>query len=269
MLYLNKAEEEKKLFLIVCVRFCCTMRKTQASTSFVFVFALIFHFFLIISKTFCLLPDARNNQTSATRQAGNGSKMRVLALFSSATNDLGIDSRLGASILQLASEEALQLYNVSVKLVVRVDESVCDGLNKLPNIAADEYFFALEQQTKCANKCFDDVNDQNIMKSNKNTSNSIENWRTMRQSNDLAALDAYLSAIGKRRKRFSVVEEELDSSIAKLDAIIGPSCDFLVDLIARMAAYWHVPIYSVSSVSDQFSRKDIYKTLTRLSPSMG
>lgn len=60
---------------------------------------------------------------------------------------------------------------------------------------------------------------------------------------------------------------EAQKNKAQIDAIIGPSCDFLVDLIARMAAYWRTPIYSVASVSSRFARKDIYSTLTRLSPS--
>lgn len=52
-----------------------------------------------------------------------------------------------------------------------------------------------------------------------------------------------------------------------IDAIIGPSCEFLVDLIARMAAYWRAPIYSVTSIGTKFSKKSVFSTLTRLSPS--
>ncbi|RWS29140.1 atrial natriuretic peptide receptor 1-like protein [Leptotrombidium deliense] len=54
----------------------------------------------------------------------------------------------------------------------------------------------------------------------------------------------------------------------KVSAFIGPSCDFALEQVGRMASYWNIPVFTAGGWSLQFSDKNIFKTLTRLSFSL-
>jgi atrial natriuretic peptide receptor A len=51
-------------------------------------------------------------------------------------------------------------------------------------------------------------------------------------------------------------------------AIFGPACDYALDQVARMAGYWNIPIFTAGGMSIDFTNKEIYPTLTRLSFSL-
>lgn len=53
-----------------------------------------------------------------------------------------------------------------------------------------------------------------------------------------------------------------------IHAIFGPVCVEALDQVARMAAYWDVPIFTAGGFDASFSDKTIYPTLTRLSFSL-
>lgn len=55
----------------------------------------------------------------------------------------------------------------------------------------------------------------------------------------------------------------------KVDVIIGPACSVALDTVARMAAYWNIPIITAGGIGAEFSNKDLYSSLTRLSFSLG
>src|SRR2546421_4151314 len=62
----------------------------------------------------------------------------------------------------------------------------------------------------------------------------------------------------------AVVAEEYFSQ-RKFHAIFGPSCDQALDHVGRLAAFWKLPLFTAGGLSTQFSDKDTYQTLTRLS----
>lgn len=57
--------------------------------------------------------------------------------------------------------------------------------------------------------------------------------------------------------------------LRKVSVFIGPACGVALDACARMASYWNVPIMTAGGVGHEFSRKNIYTTLTRLAFSLG
>jgi guanylate cyclase len=46
---------------------------------------------------------------------------------------------------------------------------------------------------------------------------------------------------------------------------IGPYCNAELDAVAKMAAFWNVPVVGYMASSTIFSDKSIYKTLARVS----
>ncbi|OTF83250.1 atrial natriuretic peptide clearance receptor-like protein [Euroglyphus maynei] len=55
----------------------------------------------------------------------------------------------------------------------------------------------------------------------------------------------------------------------RIDALIGPICTEGLVQVARLASYWKLPLMTAGGVGLQFSDKTIYKTLTRVSFSLG
>ncbi|PAV91714.1 hypothetical protein WR25_23168 isoform F [Diploscapter pachys] len=53
--------------------------------------------------------------------------------------------------------------------------------------------------------------------------------------------------------------------VQKVRAFIGPYCNSELDAVAKMAAYWNVPIVGYMASSNIFADKTIYKTLARVS----
>ncbi|PAV74655.1 hypothetical protein WR25_25652 [Diploscapter pachys] len=53
--------------------------------------------------------------------------------------------------------------------------------------------------------------------------------------------------------------------VQKVRAFIGPYCNSELDAVAKMAAYWNVPIIGYMASSNIFADKAIYKTLARVS----
>ena len=54
-----------------------------------------------------------------------------------------------------------------------------------------------------------------------------------------------------------------------VSAFIGPACSRALDYVARLASYWNVPIFTAGGIGVEFSNKQLYSTLTRLSFSLG
>ncbi|KAI1289818.1 Receptor-type guanylate cyclase gcy-8 [Halotydeus destructor] len=50
-----------------------------------------------------------------------------------------------------------------------------------------------------------------------------------------------------------------------VSAFIGPACSMALDSVARMAAYWNVPLFTAGGISLEFANKRLYSSLTRLS----
>jgi len=57
--------------------------------------------------------------------------------------------------------------------------------------------------------------------------------------------------------------------LRKVSAFIGPACSFALDPVARMASYWNVPVFTGGGIGFEFSRKNIYTSLTRMAFSLG
>ena len=55
---------------------------------------------------------------------------------------------------------------------------------------------------------------------------------------------------------------------SRADAIFGPACDIALDQVARLAAFWKLPVFTAGGWSNQFADKETYRTLTRLSYSL-
>lgn len=54
-----------------------------------------------------------------------------------------------------------------------------------------------------------------------------------------------------------------------VSAFFGPICSLALDPVSRMASYWNVPVFTSGGISYQFSNKQIFTTLTRVSYSLG
>lgn len=203
-----------------------------------------------------------NNDYSQTRSTKSNNvstiQMQILALFSGTSQDLGIDHRLGRQVLELAASRAKQLHPElkGIELIVQSDDTPCTSLNQIPTKLVEYIYQGSSSENGSS------LQEQCSMNTNYETNKECSS-QNLDPENQPDLSDN--SATNKRFKRFL---DENKSWVKRVDAIIGPSCDFLVDLIARMAAYWRTPIYSVTSIDASFSRKDIYSTLTRLSPSV-
>nr|XP_027204126.1 atrial natriuretic peptide receptor 1-like [Dermatophagoides pteronyssinus] len=53
-----------------------------------------------------------------------------------------------------------------------------------------------------------------------------------------------------------------------VSAFLGPICSLALDPVSRMASYWNVPVFTSGGISYQFSNKQIFTTLTRVSFSL-
>ncbi|KAH7645122.1 guanylate cyclase c-like protein 2 [Dermatophagoides farinae] len=56
--------------------------------------------------------------------------------------------------------------------------------------------------------------------------------------------------------------------LRRVTVFIGPSCGLALDPVARMASHWRIPVISSGGPQSQFSNKEIFSTLTRLSFSL-
>lgn len=211
----------------------------------------------------------------------NKTSAKILALFSGTNNDLGLDHRLGRQVLKLAIERAKSLHPnelEDIQLIVQHDDTDCNNLNSLPNWLAEQYYidYQSRESSECGRQKLASIGSG--IDEKKGCSNSDLDGRLLD-----AALESPLdhhsyngSSIGitnihhriKREANRRDVKQTGRWLHRQVDAILGPSCDYLVDLVARMAAFWGKPIYTMTSVGAGFSRKDIYSTLTRLSPSI-
>lgn len=170
----------------------------------------------------------------------NGTRpMRILVLFSGSSDEgLNIDHRLGRQIVKLAAERAQQIHPElgRIQLTVYHDDTGCSRMqSSIPDRVAELYYGTggcERSPTSCSLAAQQEVPEDNGSIDDRSAQTESAGWS------------------------------------AAFDAIIGPICDHLVDSIARMAAYWRTPIYSMGSVSGQFSRKQVYTSLTRLSPSI-
>lgn len=57
--------------------------------------------------------------------------------------------------------------------------------------------------------------------------------------------------------------------LRKVSVLIGPICSRAVDPVGRLASFWKVPLITAGGVGVEFSNKDLFKTLTRISFSLG
>ncbi|KPM02150.1 atrial natriuretic peptide clearance receptor-like protein 1 [Sarcoptes scabiei] len=55
----------------------------------------------------------------------------------------------------------------------------------------------------------------------------------------------------------------------RINAIIGPICSKGLDSVARLASHWNLPLITAGGVGVEFSNKNTFKSLTRLSFSLG
>lgn len=219
--------------------------------------------------------DYIQTTTESTSNNVSSIHMQILALFSGTSQDLGIDHRLGRQILRLATNKAKLLYPElkDIELIVQSDDTPCTSLNLIPSKVV-EYIYI-----NSGNSAGSGLEEEQCSYVNESGFSNISKGAVEKECREDAAysqasgldldLDKQLNlTFTKNKVRRLITSAENNLWIKRVDAIIGPSCDFLVDLIARMAAYWRTPIYSVASISASFSRKDIYSTLTRLSPSV-
>lgn len=54
-----------------------------------------------------------------------------------------------------------------------------------------------------------------------------------------------------------------------VNAFIGPICTKALDAVARLASYWNLPLMTAGGVGVEFSNKKTFKSLTRISFSLG
>lgn len=52
-------------------------------------------------------------------------------------------------------------------------------------------------------------------------------------------------------------------------ALVGPACGAALNSVGRMASHWDVPVFTAGGIEDHFSNKNIFRSLTRLSFSLG
>jgi atrial natriuretic peptide clearance receptor, putative (fragment) len=57
--------------------------------------------------------------------------------------------------------------------------------------------------------------------------------------------------------------------LRKVTAFIGPACSLALNAVARMAAYWNVPILTAGGISEDFRNKKVFASLMRLFFSSG
>lgn len=55
----------------------------------------------------------------------------------------------------------------------------------------------------------------------------------------------------------------------QINVFVGPACIYALDNVARLAAYWNVPVFTAGGSSVEFNDKTLFKTLSRLSFSLG
>lgn len=53
--------------------------------------------------------------------------------------------------------------------------------------------------------------------------------------------------------------------LQKVKAFIGPYCNAEMDAVARMAAFWNIPIIGYMAASNNLADKNAYPTLARIS----
>lgn len=250
--------------------------KLLAGAVFVAVLAASVSFSLSTSKS-QWRKYFRSVEQSSSDEQRNTSEMRILVLFSSTANDLGIDYRIGRHVLKLAIERARKVRpEVSnIELIVHNELADCKELSALPNFVAERFYLS----DKVTAECGGSRQDYALNKSDhlKHIGQSTAEARpepaqclsSTTEEQDSHELDEYFGERSSPDGSGEAAQQaDTYARSKKIDAIIGPSCDTLVDIIARMAAYWRTPMYTVTSINAKFGRKDIYSTLTRLSPSI-
>ncbi|KAG9510122.1 Receptor-type guanylate cyclase gcy-17, partial [Fragariocoptes setiger] len=178
---------------------------------------------------------------------------KILALFGGGERDSVLDFRIGKHVLNIARERASQLYpNLDVQLLYKVDTAECSHLNRLAAQTARIYY--RQKLTKSLNQS---ILDQGELQLSIAETFDYTDYDYVGESQSEYALERnYKQKYGNEREHH-----------AGFDAILGPTCDFMLDLVARMASYWSVPIYNGGAIEASFSHKNVYTTLTRLSPS--
>lgn len=94
--------------------------------------------------------------------------------------------------------------------------------------------------------------------------------------NDIRHLYPNLNFILVARKDNNTCEANILGGIAaelyyqrKVNAFIGPICTKALDTVARLATYWNLPLITAGGVGVEFSNKKTFKSLTRISFSLG
>lgn len=108
---------------------------------------------------------------------------------------------------------------------------------------------------------------------NLNISLSMKSASSTCRSNRAGAIAAekYYRSINSNHSN----HDDWDGKIGKtgrkgqVSAFIGPACSLALDSVARMASYWNVPILTAGGIDSKFSNKRLYRTLSRLSFSLG
>ena len=80
----------------------------------------------------------------------------------------------------------------------------------------------------------------------------------------------------KSRKDANTCEENSVGAIAagqfytdRLDGLIEPICLKALEPVARLAAYWQIPIITAGGIGFEFSNKKVFSSLTRIAFSLG
>lgn len=221
----------------------------------------------------------------------NNNQFKILTLYAGQPKETGLDFKLAKQVLKLALERAQQLYpHLNISMDVRWDTSECNYLNSVAYQLVNEYYSNRPDRNSRRNSI-----DQLVIFPGQHGTNAssaiglnhhspIANGNgpfnsTMRSAkkkkedkrSDIISPGSFTAM--NRFKRFSLRENDekitklLDGGVysdGRFGAIVGPTCDFSLDIIARMASYWQKPIYSSGAIGSAFSKKDIYTTLTRL-----
>jgi len=213
----------------------------------------------------CTLVHLLICASEAAKNASSSNAIRIFALFGGTKNDLGIDHRLGRQVLRLASNRAKQLDRGLaglLEIVVLNEDSDCgQSVGVIPKKLA-EHFYSDQEFQIGDGKCEGEIR-KNSANTEVNALTIFENAKE--QPKNVSEEDRAELLPRKGDASWANFKENRPKSV---DAILGSGCDSLIDTVARMAAYWQVPLFSTTSIGGQFARKDIYTTLTRLSPSV-
>jgi hypothetical protein len=87
-----------------------------------------------------------------------------------------------------------------------------------------------------------------------------------------AAEQYYMSAnpiAGMFKVKRQVCRHRFTDRSRSQSALIGPACGAALNSVGRMASHWDIPVFTAGGIEDNFSNKNIFRSLTRLSFSLG